>query len=44
MQQGGVSVDNKVISDIGAAFDGEAFAGDGLLVKRGKKSFVRVIR
>ena len=44
VQQGGVSVDNKVISDIGAAFDGEAFAGDGLLVKRGKKSFVRVIR
>ena len=44
VQQGGVSVDNKVISDIGAAFDAEAFAGDGLLVKRGKKSFVRVIR
>ncbi len=44
VQQGGVSVDNKVISDIGAAFDAEAFAGDGLLVKRGKKSFVRVVR
>jgi tyrosyl-tRNA synthetase len=44
IQQGGVSVDGKPVSDVAAEFDAGIFAGDGLLVKRGKKNFVKVIR
>ena len=43
VQQGGVTVDGEKISDITKAFALQDFAGDGLVVKRGKKKFAKVI-
>ncbi len=43
VEQGGVTVDGEKVTDIKAAYAPEAFAGDGIVVKRGKKSFKRVI-
>ena len=41
VQQGGVSVDDKKVTDITAAFHQEDFAGDGVIIKKGKKVFHR---
>ena len=43
VEQGGVSVDGEKIGDIKQTFAAEQFAGDGLIVKRGKKNFRRVV-
>ena len=40
--QGGASVAGEKVSDIAAKFDKEFFAGDGVVVKKGKKSFIKV--
>ena len=37
VEQGGVSVDGETVKDIHAAFEKDRFAGEGLVVKRGKK-------
>lgn len=42
VEQGGVTVDGVKVADIKTAYTAEAFAGDGIVVKRGKKSFKRV--
>ena len=42
VSQGGASVAGEKVSDITAKFDKEFFAGDGVVVKKGKKSFVKV--
>ena len=42
VSQGGVSVAGEKVSDITAKFDKEFFAGDGVVVKKGKKSFIKV--
>ena len=42
VQQGGVSVDDRKITDIGAVFTAEQLAA-GVLVKRGKKNFNKVV-
>ena len=42
VEQGGVSVDGTQVKDIKASFAREQFSGDGLLVKRGKKNFMKV--
>ncbi len=42
VEQGGVTVDGEKISDIKAIFDKTAFV-DGMVVRRGKKSFKKVI-
>ena len=39
----GVAVDGEVVKDIKATFTKEQFAGEGIVVKRGKKNFRRVI-
>ena len=44
VQQGGVSVDGTVVKDIAASYKPEDFEGEGRLVKRGKKNFVKVVR
>ena len=44
IQQGGVTVDDEKITDISVTYDAEDFAGDGKLVKRGKKNFVKVVK
>ena len=42
IEQGGVSVEGEVIKDVKKTFTKEDFAGEGLLVKRGKKNFCKV--
>jgi len=43
VEQGGVAVDGEVVKDIKAMFAKEQFAGEGIVVKRGKKNFRRVV-
>ena len=43
VEQGGVTVNDEKVSDIKIVYAPDAFAGDGLLVKRGKKNFKKVI-
>ena len=43
VEQGGVSVDGETVKDIHAVFEKNRFAGEGLVVKRGKKNFRKVI-
>ena len=43
VEQGGVSVDGTQIKDIKAVFAKDQFVGDGVVVKRGKKNFKKVI-
>lgn len=43
VQQGGVTVDGEKVTDIKAAYSAEAFAGEGMVVKKGKKNFRRVV-
>ena len=43
IQQGGVSVADEKITDIGAKYTADAFAGEGLIIKRGKKKFAKII-
>jgi len=43
VEQGGVVVDGEKVSDFAATFDQSQFKGDGIVVKRGKKNFRKVI-
>ena len=43
VQQGGVSMDGEKVTDIKTSYDKSAFAGDGLVLKKGKKNFRKVI-
>ena len=43
VEQGGVSVDGNPVKDIKAVYSREQFAGDGVVVKRGKKNFKKII-
>ena len=42
VEQGGVTVNNEKVSDIKTLYTKDDFAGDGMIVKRGKKNFKRV--
>ena len=42
-QQGGVSVDGEKVTDISTSYMLDEFAGEGKVVKRGKKKFAKVI-
>ena len=42
VEQGGVTVDNEKVEDIKTAYEPAQFSGEGIVVKRGKKSFKRV--
>lgn len=44
VEQGGVSVDGEVVKDIKTSYVADVFAGEGVLVKRGKKKFCRVVK
>ena len=44
VEQGGVSVDGEVVKDIKTSYAADVFAGEGVLVKRGKKKFCRVVK
>ena len=43
VQQGGVSVADEKITDIQTTYGADSFGADGLVVKRGKKKFVKII-
>lgn len=43
VEQGGVSVADVKVSDIKMTYDKDSFGTDGLVVKKGKKKFVKVI-
>ena len=43
VEQGGVSVDGEIVKDIKAVYTKEQLSGEGLVVKRGKKNFRRVV-
>ena len=43
VEQGGVSVNGEKVDDIKATFEKERFSGDGLVLKRGKKNFKKLI-
>jgi tyrosyl-tRNA synthetase len=43
VEQGGVSVDGEKVEDIKAIFTKEQLSGDGVVVKRGKKNFRKVV-
>jgi len=43
IEQGGVTVEGEKVTDIGMKFTKEDLAGEGKIVKKGKKSFNRVI-
>lgn len=43
VEQGGVTVDGEKVTDIKTAYVPERFAGEGMIVKRGKKNFRRIV-
>lgn len=42
VQQGGVSVDDSKVTDIGTSFTAEALKGNAIIVKKGKKIFHKI--
>ena len=43
VQQGGVAVDGEKVEDIHATFAGEDMAGEGIVLKKGKKNFRKIV-
>ena len=43
IEQGGVTFGEEKVTDVKAAFDRDIFAGEGVVVKRGKKNFRRIV-
>ena len=43
VEQGGVSVNEEKVTDIKTAYAPEQFEGEGLLVRRGKKNYKKVV-
>ena len=43
VEQGGVTVNDEKCGDIHASFEKAAFSGDGLILRRGKKSYKKVV-
>ena len=43
VEQGGVTVEGEKVTDIKTTYGKDAFEGEGLVVKRGKKNFKRVV-
>ena len=44
VQQGGVSMDGESVKDIATSYAPDFFAGEGKLLKRGKKNFVKLVK
>lgn len=44
VEQGGVTVENEKITDIKTTYSPEVFAGEGIMVRRGKKNFKKVVK
>ncbi len=43
VQQGGVTVDGEKVTDIKASYDLDAFKGEGKVIRRGKKKYIKII-
>lgn len=43
VEQGGVTVENDKVTDIKTVYSPESFEGEGIVVRRGKKNFKRVV-
>ncbi len=43
VEQGGVTVDNEKITDVKTLYSPEQLSGEGIVVKRGKKNYKRVV-
>ena len=43
VQQGGVTVNDEKVTDISASWDADALKGEGLLIRRGKKSYNKAV-
>ena len=43
VEQGGVTVDGEKVTDTKTAYTPDQFAGEGIIVKRGKKNFRRIV-
>lgn len=43
VEQGGVTVNDEKVTDVKTVYAPEALAGEGLVVRRGKKSYKRVV-
>ena len=44
VEQGGVTVEGEKVTDIKTIYEAAAFEGDGIVVKRGKKNFRKVVK
>ena len=42
IQQGGLTINDTKVTDVYAAYGADAFAGDGMIIRKGKKSFRKV--
>ena len=43
VEQGGVTVNDEKVTDIKTTYTAENFAGDGMLVRRGKKNYKKIV-
>ena len=43
IQQGGVSVADEKVTDISTKYTLDDFKGEGLIIRRGKKKFAKVV-
>ncbi len=43
VEQGGVATDNEKVTDIKLSFNGEQLSGEGLILRRGKKNFKKIV-
>ena len=43
VQQGGVEADGQKVTDIGMSFSADDLKGDGIVIKRGKKNFRKIV-
>ena len=43
VEQGGVTVADEKVTDIRASYNADVFGADGLVLKRGKKKFVKIV-
>ncbi len=43
VEQGGVTVNDEKVTDVKTTYNADFFRGDGVVVKRGKKKFVKVL-
>ena len=44
VEQGGVTVDGNKVTDIHTTYNANTFTGEGIVIKRGKKKFAKIIK